>query len=160
MTAPARRVLPLPESPDSRPIKDGFDPPSKATCGFCFAGPDRLQYLDDVACFDISDMEVTDHLASIGIDRVLPLVGMFFVLPTGPMRSDVLSGGFRERDTLRVVSASGCLPSTPGFNRIDAVSQKLPRPSRSLAGLAQAKRVEIAKAHIAGLPRKHVAKQP
>src|SRR6516165_5360055 len=97
MTTPAGRVLAGTVFAKFRPIEDDFNPATYTVRGVGLVLPNRLQHFEYQRRVNVLHRQVADDGINITLKRVVPLLTMLGIAPTGFVRGDVLLGTFLER---------------------------------------------------------------
>src|SRR5437899_4368493 len=146
---PARGVLARPVAPHPRVVEDVFDASAEAARRFGLGRPDRLEHAKHQGRINVAHGELADDRRSVGVECVLPLLGVLVVSPARPVRGDVFLRALGEGDRARlappllVLAALACREGVDPFGELPA----------GLGGLG----ARLSKAHIARGAQAHPA---
>ena len=126
MAAPPRGILSRPVAPDPRVVEDVLDAPADPARRLGLCRPDRLEHAKDQGRVDVAHGELADDRRSVGVERVLPLLGVLVVSPARPVRGDVFLRALGEADRARlappllVLAALACREGVDPFGELPA----------------------------------------
>src|SRR5207302_1369954 len=98
VAAPAGGVLATAVAPDPGVVQDALDAPTDPASGLGLLRPDLLKDAKDQGGVHVLYRQLTDDRPGVGVERVLPLLGVLLVSPARAVGGDVLPGALGEAD--------------------------------------------------------------
>src|SRR5205807_3487137 len=147
VAAPAGGVLATAVAPDPGVVQDALDAPPDPASGLGLLRPDLLKDAKDQGGVHVLDRQLTDDRPGVGVQRVLPLLGVLLVSPARAVGGDVLPGALGEADRAGLLELFLSPVTLPRRQRVSA-AHELPAGVRGL-------RASLGEAHIALRSKAH-----
>src|SRR5262252_2870280 len=109
---------------------------------------------------DILNRQLPDDRMDVSRKRVVPLLPVLRVAPSGLVRLHVLRGAPRECDRLRLVGLLCSALGHAGFDGISALLEELPAALGLFAGLTETDGIERTQPHLTLLALQGESEQP